>query len=425
MDDPHLDRTRMTRPHDRNRSERLNLSDIRGLAQLATQATAGTTRIVEGVHQSVRSTLGLRGGDEPGRTAGISGLVYRAIHGVTRRVGQGVDAALAGLQPLVKTTETAGAETPRRATVLAALNGVMGDQLVASDNPFATPMTLRCRDEVWSGGTPPPRPEATGKILLLVHGLCMSELQWRAAGQGDVVDHGETLADALGYTPVHLRYNSGLHTSVNGRELSARLERLLADWPTPVEELSVLAHSMGGLLIRSAAHYGRQDSSNWPGHLQKIVFLGTPHHGAPLERLGNWVDRILHGTPYTAPFARIGRLRSAGITDLRYGHLLDDDWQGRDRFERSPDHRTLVPLPEGVNCFVVAAGTANQRGMLADRLIGDGLVPLRSALGEHDDPRRDLAFPRDSRMIAFGTNHIGLLSSRDVTRQLVRWLTPG
>jgi len=405
--------------------QELSLSDIRGLAQLATQATEGTTRIVEGVHQSVWSTLGVRGADEPGRTAGITGLVYRTIHGVTQLVGRSVDTALAGLQPLFKTTESSGTETPRRATVLAALNGVMGDQLAASDNPFATPMTLRRRVEVWSGDTAPPLSNATGKVLLLVHGLCMSELQRRAAGQGEAVDHGEALAGALGYTPVHLRYNSGLHTSVNGCELSNRLERLLADWPTPVEELSVLAHSMGGLLIRSAVHYGRQASSSWPEYLRNIIFLGTPHHGAPLERLGNWVDVVLRGTPYTAPFARIGRLRSAGITDLRYGHLLDDDWQGRDRFERSPDHRTVVPLPGEVNCFAVAASTAAGRGVLTDRLIGDGLVPLRSALGEHDDSRRDLAIPPGSRLIAFGTNHMGLLSSPDVTRQLVRWLTPG
>ena len=76
----------------------------------------------------------------------------------------------------------------------------------------------------------------------------------------------------------------------------------------------------------------------WPARLDDLVFLGTPHHGAPLERAGNWVDLLLGATPYAAPFARLGKLRSAGITDLRHGNLLDEDWVGRDRFapRRSP-----------------------------------------------------------------------------------------
>ena len=48
----------------------LRASDIRGIAQLATQATEAVTGIVEGVHQSVWSTLGVPGGAEPGRNAG-------------------------------------------------------------------------------------------------------------------------------------------------------------------------------------------------------------------------------------------------------------------------------------------------------------------------------------------------------------------
>ena len=113
----------------------------------------------------------------------------------------------------------------------------------------------------------------------------------------------------------------------------------------------------------------------WPTLMKNIVFLGTPHHGAPLERAGNWIDVILGSTPYSRPFAKLGQLRSAGITDLRYGHVLDADWQGHDRFRRKPDSRESVPLPEGVACYCVAATTASKRSLVADRLVGDGLVP--------------------------------------------------
>jgi len=402
----------------------LRISDIRGIAQLATQATAGVTRIAEGTHQSVWSTMGVPGGDAPGQTRGITGLVYRTIHGVTRLVGKGVDTALAGVQPWFRSAGDARRETPRREAVLAALNGLMGDRLVADDNPFATPMTLRYQGDALNWQALPPMPEARGNVLVLIHGLCMSDLHWHARHEGGVVDHGEALAAALGYTPVYLRYNSGLHTSVNGRYLCAWLEQLIARWPRPVEELSVVAHSMGGLLIRSALHHAEQESLRWPGRLKNIVFLGTPHHGAPLERVANWVDVILGSTPYTAPFARLGQLRSVGITDLRYGHLLDDDWQGRDRFQRTPDTRRVVPLPRGVACYAVAAATAAKRGVLADRLIGDGLVPLRSALGQHDDARRNLVLPEASQWIAYRTNHMGLLSSQEVTGKMIGWLTP-
>jgi len=400
----------------------MRASDIRGIAQLATQATEGVTGIVEGVHQSVWSTMGVPGGAEPGRTGGITGLVYRTVRGVTKLVGKGVDSVLAGMQPAIDSAEDGKPETPQREAVFAALNGVMGDRLVADNNPFAIPMTLLYRDEALDLQTLPPLAEATGKVLLLIHGLCMTDHQWHTERDDQVVDHGAALASALGYTPVHLRYNTGLHVSQNGRELSALLEQLVTGWPTAIEELTVVAHSMGGLLIRSAFHLAGEEALRWPDHLRNIVFLGTPHHGAPLEKAGNWVDRILAGTPYTAPFAKLGHLRSAGITDLRYGHVLDEDWQGHDRFQRQPDDRRVVPLPEGVACFTVAATTATKRSTLADRLIGDGLVPLHSALGRHDDPRRSLVFPEASQRIEYRTNHLELLSNPGVTRQMLEWL---
>ena len=154
------------------------------------------------------------------------------------------------------------------------------------------------------------------------------------------------------------------------------------------------------------------------------MFLGTPHHGAPLERAGSWVDTILRSTPFTAPFSKLGQLRSAGITDLRFGNVIDADWQGHDRHERKPDLRQWVPLPEGVACYAVAAALAPKRGAMADRLLGDGLVPLHSALGQHEDPSRSLVFAKPSQWIAYRMGHLELLSSPEVMQQMVTWLSP-
>ena len=401
----------------------LRATDLRAIAQLATQATAGVARIAEGVHQSVWSSMGVPGGKAAGTTRGLTGLIYQSVHGVTHWVGKGLEAALASLQPLLERVDAEVPETPEREAVLAALNGVMGDRLLASQNPLATPMTLRYQHQALEIGKPPTLPQATGKVLLLIHGLCMNDLQWQTGAQEQIVDHGAALATQLGYTPVYLRYNTGLHVSINARELSRQLEQLVERWPRAAQELTVLAHSMGGLLIRGACHCARQENLRWPEQLKNIVFLGTPHHGAPLERAGNWVDVLLGSSPYSRPFARLAQLRSAGITDLRYGHLLDADWQGRERFQRQPDRRLPVPLPEGVNCYAIAATLAAKRSLLADRLTGDGLVPLRSALGQHDDPSRSLAFAANRQSIRYRTNHMQLLSSPAVTQQLLQWLS--
>jgi PGAP1-like protein len=266
-------------------------------------------------------------------------------------------------------------------------------------------------------------PNARLKLLLVLHGLCMNDLQWTTQHRASSVNHASTLADTLGYTPVYLRYNSGLHVSHNGQALAAQLEDLVQRWPLPLTDISVLAHSMGGLLMRSAFFYATQQGLQWPQQLKNIVFLGTPHHGAPLERAGNWVDDVLGSTPYSRPFAKLGQLRSAGVTDLRYGHLLEVDWRGHDRFRRRPDSRQPVPLPDSVARFAVGATTAAKRGTLADRLVGDGLVPLPSALGQHADPQRCLALAPTRQLILYRTHHLQLLSSPVVTRQLVQWLS--
>jgi hypothetical protein len=401
----------------------LRTSDFRAIAQLAVQATEGVTRITEGVHQSVLGTMGIPAGNSPEQTRCITGLVYRNVLNITQLVGKSLDTLLAALQPLLDPAEDVLPASPQREAVLAALNGVMGDRLVASNNSFAIPMTIRYKDEALNWGYMPPVPEATGKIMLLVHGLCMNDLWRHAQHKGHEIDHGASLALTLGYTPVYLRYNSGLHTSLNGRELSAQLERMVRHWPTPVEELSVVAYSMGGLLIRSAFHYAREENLQWPTHLKNIVFLGTPHHGTSLEQLGNWLDEFLGSMPYTRPFTRLAQLRSAGITDLRYGHVLDEDWHGHDRFHRRPDGRQMVALPEDVACYTLAASLADSRSTLSNRLLGDGLVPLQSALGHHEKAQRKLLFENESHRIFYQMNHMQLLHSPKVIRQIHRWLS--
>ncbi len=409
------------------------LGDVRGGVRLVVDGVHGVTGIVEAMHQRIaRAALPWRKMPEAA-AGGIPALVYRGIRGTTQLVGKGLDAALAGLQTVLEASLQSLPETqagPGRDARVAALNGVVGDHLERTANPLAIRMQLLRRGaRCDSAQLPLPGPH----VLLLIHGLCMNDRQWTRGGH----DHGQMLAQALGLTAVYARYNSGLHVSTNGRELAAQLERLLQDWPVPVQTLTLIGHSMGGLVARSAVHQAAQADMAWPKHLRHLVFLGTPHHGAPLERGGNWLHRGLGLGSYAAPFTRLSGLRSAGITDLRHGNLLDEDWADS-RFAQR-DTRSMVALPAGVACYAVAGtlgpsqdsegddavripGRATAARLLGSDWLGDGLVPLASALGRHAKPTRDLHIPASHQWTGRGIHHLDLLASKSVYQQLRRWL---
>jgi pimeloyl-ACP methyl ester carboxylesterase len=397
---------------------RIRPTDLRGFNRLAIDATVGLTDLVEAMHHNIARAPCILGRPTQRPTTGITGLVYRTIRMVTSLVGGGIDAILAQLIPMLGD----GSSSPGREAVLAALNGVLGDYLAATDNPLAIPMRLR-RDgrplELEAQALAAAIPQPSGKLVVLAHGLCINDLRWNRKGH----DHGAALARDLGYTPLYLHYNSGLHISTNGREFADLIDALLKQWPVPLKELVIIGHSMGGLVSRSACYYGAVAGNDWLRHLRKLIFLDTPHHGVPLERGGNWVNIIMGISPYTAPFTRLGKIRSAGITDLRYGNMLDEDWEGRDRFEHSEDLRRPVPLPDGVQCYTIAATTGRKVDDFSDRFLGNVLVPLRSALGRHKKAGLTLSFPEAQQWVGHGMNHLDLLSHPEVYEEIRRWLT--
>jgi len=403
-------------------------SDLRGASRLATDATLGLTNLVENLHHNLLRVPGVLGTPTLAPTRGVTGLVYRSIRGVTRLVGGSVDVLLGQAQRLMGTDSGPGSvsSSAKREAMVAVLNGVLGDHLVATSNPLAIPMCLRSRAQVLvldKAGLAAALPAATDRILVLVHGLCMNDRQWQRKGH----DHGAALAASAGFTPVYLHYNTGLHISQNGAELARLLETLLQSWPVPVAQLAIVGHSMGGLVARSACHHAEATGLAWRRQLNQLVFLGTPHHGAPLERGGHWLDTILGASPYTAAYARLGQVRSAGITDLRHGNLLESDWNASDRFSRGKDRRSAVPLPQGVACHAVAATLAPEPGGLKDlrgHLLGDGLVPVASALGQHRLVAHRLGFEPGQQWLGHGMNHLDLLDSADVAARLSRWLAP-
>jgi hypothetical protein len=396
------------------------LADARGASRLVVDLTLLVTGLVETMHHNIARAPRPLGPATLAPTRGITGLVYRSVRGITRLVGGGIDLALAPLVPLL----AIDGERPRRDAVVSALNGVLGDRLAATGNPLALPMELCVAGTAIAPETEAIRHALAApreRVVVLVHGLCMNDRQWQRGRR----DHGVSLARDLDADAVYLRYNSGLHISTNGAEFASLLEALVARWPVPLREIVLVGHSMGGLVIRSALAAGAVQAHAWPTLVRGVVMLGSPHHGAPLERGGHGVDQLLTASPYTVAFTRLGQLRSAGITDLRHGSVQDADWAGHGRFDHAADRRHPLPLPSAVPCYAIAASLDAGPKATGRRPRGDGLVPVASALGHHRDPCRDLGLPPGRQWIAWRTGHLDLLGSAAVYRKMKDWLQAG
>ncbi len=373
----------------------LYASDLHGLARLAVDGVAGTSEMVEQLHGTIARAAMPLGPPVVAGTRGITGMVYRSLRAVNGAVGTSINA----LGPLVARMPPP-APSPARERWLAIVNGVLGDHLADSDNPLAIPMAFRFGGEALvleSAALAERIASPSGKLLIAAHGLCMNDLHW---GGADGIP--ERLGRALGYTPLYLHYNSGRAIADNGLELARRIETLVEQWPVPVTDIVIIGHSMGGLIARCALDEGTSARRAWAKSVSRIAFLGTPHHGAPMERVGHRFESLLGMSPYSAPFVRLGGIRSAGIVDLRHGRLPASNAE--------------------VDEFAIAATARTRAGRLLGGLLGDELVPVDSALGRHPDPRLALAIPDERRLVVADAGHLGLLHHPAVYRSLRRWL---
>jgi pimeloyl-ACP methyl ester carboxylesterase len=304
---------------------------------------------------------------------------------------------------------------------LAVLNGVIGDYLVKTGNELAIEMQLFAK----VGGERPlafgrsdlagALPVATGRLVVLVHGLMSTERIWEMA---DRTDYGTRLTSDLGYTPLYARYNSGRQIGENGARLSETLTSLMAGYPIPVDEIVLLGHSMGGLVVRSACHVARRDGASWLSKVKRAIYLGTPHLGAPLERIGRVVAGALRmvDDPYTRLIADIANLRSEGLKDLGHADLTRED-RARDRgwSIAVTDPRHPVPLLPEIEHHLVAGSIAEHPVLTA--LFGDSLVPVESATAGLDGAELP---PGNVRHVP-GVSHLALARSPAVYEYVRAW----
>ena len=280
-------------------------------------------------------------------------------------------------------------------TALGLVNAAVGDRLSEDGNGLDLQMVFRTQDhpltleldmQLDGNRLEALLPNASPKVALFVHGLANTEQSWSlrsetyhgAAG----ITFGSLLERDLGFTPIFLRYNTGRRVSNNGRLLATELQRFIDAYPVPIEDLTLVGHSMGGLVIRSACHYGALGELPWTSRVRRVVCLGSPHRGAPLAKLGHSLTAVLSAIdlPATQVIAKVLAGRSAGVQDLRHGALLDEDELDETRLPRPETAPGVIWLPKVQHIFVSSTVTENPNHPVG-RLIGDLLVRVPSATG--------------------------------------------
>lgn len=322
----------------------------------------------------------------------------------------------------------------RRDDAVAVVNGFFGDRLADQRSTLAIPMTLRSRTDALAldrDSLLHAFPQATSSIALLVHGLMETESIWEFPGDRDTT-YGSLLARDHAVTPIYLRYNTGQHISVNGRELSGLLHRLVSAWPVRVHDISLIGHSMGGLVIRSSCHYASATRSwrslislrrSWISKTRRVVLIGVPNTGAPLEKFVNLTSAALWSLPN--PITQLVGLgldtRSAGIRDLRFGAITDGDWFEQDpsAHQRPVPHR-LATRQQAAYLIISGAITADPSHPLA-RVLGDTFVTPASAAGTLSETTGEGLFPGSTVRQFPKVTHFALAHTPDVYGEIDRW----
>lgn len=371
--------------------------DLRGGVRLLADALRQGIDRIEAAHGRIADVEPAVRGVRVGRPgSGVGAVVYRSLRGTTDLAGGALDLALASLQSTLvdpQRERRPPEPVPAREAAVAALNALVGDHLHRTDNPLALRLQLRTRGAA-----------ALPRVLVLVHDFGRNDLQWAQGGH----DHGQALAEAFGCTPVYVLYNSGRPVAASGRELAAELEVSLAHWRVPLEGAVLVGHGLGGLVLRSALYQARHSGMAWPGHVRKLVFLGTPHHGAEAPR--DLPGQLRLGpASLLAPLARLARRPSAGLRDLLDGRVLEDDPR-----TGLPAAQGSAGLPPGVPAYTIAGAIGDGRH--------DGWVPVASALGQHEVASRDLQLPPEHRWVIEGVDHGALLRSQAVFQKMRQWL---
>jgi len=299
---------------------------------------------------------------------------------------------------------------------ISSLNAWIGDYLSQTENELQQPMAFYRDNRPVSPddlAAPP-----TGKVCVLVHGLGCNESLWDFPAPHGGGDYGELLEERCGYMPLYLRFNTGLRVSTNGKHLAELLERFCTSHNTAVTELLLIGHSLGGLVIRSACHLGSDAGQDWVSRVRHAIYLGSPHLGAPLERATNVATNVLglFNTTATRVIRDVLNTRSAGVKDLRFGNLTDQDWLDFDPDELGNNRRIPIPwLATARHHFAVGQALAGAG------TFGDAMVRSDSAAGRAHGSQPGAPCGSDVQVMP-GLDHLALAREPAVYEHVERWV---
>lgn len=350
------------------------------------------------------------------RVAGGPTVAHRIHDGISTGVYAGLGMGLRASARALRTADRMGLgpaieDGPKGRFVVSAVNGLIGDKLVADGSPLAIEIGIR-RDgrdvPLTPEGLAGAYPQASDALVVFLHGLCETENYWdrrsrpRPADRTSAPSYGTRLEADEGWSPVFVRANTGLTLAETGVALSSLLTRLVEAWPTEVRRIALVGHSMGGLIARAACAVSLEQDEPWTDKVTDIVTLGAPHTGSPVERSIARGIRLAAHAPELLPLARIFEQRSVGVLDLHDG--MPDD---------------TAAVPHARYHLVAATLSRSSRHPLAST-VGDYLVQYRSAVGLL--PGGVEMFPGADVLHVPEADHFDLLNHDDVYAALRRWL---
>ncbi len=343
-------------------------------------------------------------------------LAHRIHDGIATGVYAGLSLGLKGAAKALRSADRLGVgpsieDTPRGRFVVSAVNGLIGDKLVADGSPLAIEIGVRRngRDVPLSpDGLAQAYPQPSDSLVVFLHGLCETEDYWTRRSRPKRDDgtsarsYGARLEHDEGWSPVFVRANTGLSINETGVAVSSLLTRLVEDWPTDVRRIALVGHSMGALIARAACAVSLTQDEPWTERVTDIVTLGAPHTGSPVERSIARGIRLAAHAPELMPLARVFEQRSVGVLDLHDG---------------MPDDAAAVP---NAKYHLVAATLSKSPKHPIAETVGDYLVQYRSAVGLL--PGGVEMFPGADVLHVPGADHFDLLNHDDVYAALRGWL---
>lgn len=393
--------------------DRSALAEWRRIGELVALAVEQAIVPIEGVHRAVATSwfrLGGRRAAPARRTySALTDATYGAIRSTSRgavRVAGAAASIVALRRPLPPPGRSGVASRAE-----AVLNSLWGDDLDGRNGVGSFP-TIRDLDGLAVAPEPDDlrrgHPAATGRVVVLLHGLCETERTWRSRTVDDHVVPG--LGDVLesaGYTPLRIRYNTGRSIADNGADLSELVQQVVDWWPVPVDEVSFVGYSMGGLVGMSALLDGAARDRPWSVRARHLVTLGAPHRGSHIEQGAELVAQGLHLIPVTSPIGSFIDSRSVGIKDLRRGTIGDDGC-------------SAIGVRHHFLGATITADTAHPVG----RLVGDLVVRSASSTARDAPGMCVNADTATTETLVIGRHHhLALTGDPAIHEQVIRWLT--